>query len=128
MISRRTVRTSPAASGIATQSITDTTICLVAYSAFGDPIGRGGDVTNDFRVGGGLNFLGAFGGRLGQDDNGASFINGVVINDTTIDAPKVTLDHLGGPVPEPATWVSMIAGFGLLGAALRRRRVLAYTR
>jgi hypothetical protein len=28
----------------------------------------------------------------------------------------------GGGVPEPATWAMMIAGFGLAGAALRRRR------
>lgn len=28
-------------------------------------------------------------------------------------------------VPEPSTWVVMIAGFGLAGAALRRRRALA---
>jgi hypothetical protein len=27
----------------------------------------------------------------------------------------------GGGLPEPATWVSMIAGFGLLGAVMRRR-------
>jgi hypothetical protein len=26
------------------------------------------------------------------------------------------------PVPEPATWLSMIVGFGLLGAAMRFRR------
>ena len=29
------------------------------------------------------------------------------------------------PVPEPATWAMMIGGFGLLGAALRRRRTAA---
>jgi len=104
--------------------ITDTTICLVAYSAFGDPIGRGGDITNaDFRVG--LNsFLGGFGGGLGQNDNPISFINGVTFDEVSLAAPTVTFD---GAVPEPATWMSMIAGFGLLGAALRRRRVLAYT-
>ncbi|MCS6986475.1 MAG: PEPxxWA-CTERM sorting domain-containing protein [Sphingomonadaceae bacterium] len=28
----------------------------------------------------------------------------------------------GRAVPEPATWGLMIAGFGLVGAALRRRR------
>ena len=28
----------------------------------------------------------------------------------------------GGPVPEPAAWALMIAGFGLTGAAMRRRR------
>jgi hypothetical protein len=29
----------------------------------------------------------------------------------------------GGGVPEPATWAMMILGFGMIGAALRRRRV-----
>ena len=31
----------------------------------------------------------------------------------------------GGAVPEPATWALMIGGFGLAGAALRRRRATA---
>lgn len=30
---------------------------------------------------------------------------------------------LGGAVPEPASWAMLIAGFGLVGAANRRRRV-----
>jgi PEP-CTERM motif len=29
--------------------------------------------------------------------------------------------NVSGPVPEPATWLSMIVGFGLVGAAARRR-------
>jgi hypothetical protein len=33
----------------------------------------------------------------------------------------------GGVVPEPATWAMMIAGFGLVGAAARRRRSSAAT-
>ena len=30
----------------------------------------------------------------------------------------------GGGVPEPATWALMIAGFGLVGASIRRRRLV----
>ena len=33
----------------------------------------------------------------------------------------------GGAVQEPASWALMIAGFGLAGASLRRRRVLTAT-
>ena len=29
----------------------------------------------------------------------------------------------GAPIPEPASWAMMIAGFGLIGAAMRRRKV-----
>ena len=28
-----------------------------------------------------------------------------------------------GPVPEPASWAMMLAGFGAIGAAMRRRQV-----
>lgn len=37
-------------------------------------------------------------------------------------------DGGGGAIPEPATWASMILGFGVAGAALRRRSVLAASR
>ena len=42
---------------------------------------------------------------------------------------NVTFESLGGApvgsaVPEPATWAMMIAGFGLAGASLRRRRAI----
>jgi hypothetical protein len=37
---------------------------------------------------------------------------------------NVSLDVTGGGVPEPASWALMIAGFGLAGGALRRRRAM----
>jgi hypothetical protein len=38
---------------------------------------------------------------------------------------EVTNVSLTGRVPEPATWALMLGGFGLAGAALRKRRALA---
>jgi hypothetical protein len=35
------------------------------------------------------------------------------------------LGTLGPAVPEPASWAMLIAGFGLIGAAMRRRRAVA---
>lgn len=37
----------------------------------------------------------------------------------------ITLDLANSAAPEPAAWALMIAGFGLAGATLRRRRALA---
>jgi hypothetical protein len=47
--------------------------------------------------------------------------------DYTFVVPNLTVatPAVGGPVPEPASWAMMIAGFGAIGAALRRRRALA---
>jgi hypothetical protein len=38
---------------------------------------------------------------------------------------NVSLGGLAGGVPEPASWAMLIAGFGLTGAAMRRRRTIA---
>lgn len=47
----------------------------------------------------------------------------------SIAAPGLTSDSAVGvpvtAVPEPGTWALMIAGFGLMGAALRSRKSLA---
>lgn len=37
------------------------------------------------------------------------------------DGTRLTFNIPQSPVPEPATWAMMIAGFGLVGAAMRRR-------
>lgn len=42
------------------------------------------------------------------------------------DFDNIVATHFdGGAVPEPSTWALMIGGFGLAGAALRRRRTVA---
>jgi hypothetical protein len=97
--------------------LSDGVTCLVAYSSFGDPIGSAGAVTGAAPF-----FLSSFGGLAGSNV-GPTFITGLDFGTVTVNTP--TVDFNSG-VPEPATWAMMVAGFGLLGAALRRRRVLAY--
>lgn len=44
---------------------------------------------------------------------------------TTANLQISFLDLPSEPIPEPASWVMLIAGFGLVGASLRRRRIMA---
>ena len=37
------------------------------------------------------------------------------------------LTSVGGAVPEPASWAMLIAGFGVVGASMRRRRANVVT-
>lgn len=62
-----------------------------------------------------------------RDDNGnpigpISFAS----KDTGLDLgkPSPFAPDLGGVVPEPASWAMLIAGFGLVGGAMRRRRLV----
>lgn len=59
----------------------------------------------------------------------AGLTDKVVIQGTTdyYVADDITYNNGGGAVPEPATWAMMIAGFGLAGAALRRRPTVSVT-
>lgn len=89
--------------------------CIVGYSGFGDPVGRGGGITN-------FSLLRSFDSPSNTCPN----------NDTQICFSPQTITPFsnlitGSPTPEPATWAILIAGFGLTGAALRRRRVLSYS-
>jgi hypothetical protein len=44
------------------------------------------------------------------------------MNGDAADLRQVRIGGLGAVIPEPATWAMMIAGFGLVGGALRRRK------
>ena len=84
------------------------------------------------------------GTEIGQTDSGALRIKlAAVASSITLDTFGVRWQELNGPglrtgdsgvgdeyiptdvVPEPATWAMLIAGFGLVGTAMRRRRGLA---
>ena len=58
----------------------------------------------------------------GQSEAGSGFVNYIQIYDTALTAGEVA--GLGA-VPEPSSWAMMIAGFGLVGAAMRRRAALS---
>jgi hypothetical protein len=69
--------------------------------------------------------------NLGLDASGSTNGNVIFLIDildggyAAFDNIKITADDQGGGVPgipEPATWALMIAGFGLVGIAARRRR------
>ena len=51
--------------------------------------------------------------------------NSISFTDTSEDwhGYTVGIGDVAGAIPEPATWGMMIAGFGLVGASLRRRRL-----
>ena len=82
----------------------------------------------------------ALGAILGttQTFNGTLAFSGIGnisrVNLLSLDQDPTTMDDLqfedvvgviGGGVPEPATWAMMLAGFGLIGAAMRRRQKVA---
>lgn len=50
------------------------------------------------------------------------------VGDSPRDSTDTIVDNVSIAVPEPASWALMITGFGLTGAALRRRRQMAPAR
>lgn len=60
--------------------------------------------------------------------NNTSFAFRIATNSSDKIGPlldSVKLTETMGVIPEPATWAMLIAGFGMVGTAMRRRRVVA---
>lgn len=73
-------------------------------------------------IGAGTTFAGFDASRVLIDDNriglnfsGLSYVDGTVL--------QINFSDAGTAVPEPATWLMMIVGFGAVGAAIRRSRM-----
>jgi PEP-CTERM motif len=62
---------------------------------------------------------GAFSGRVSYDFGGATGLKSITFLSTD---NSMEIDSIAAAAPEPATWGMMILGFGVAGAALRRRR------
>lgn len=105
----------------------------LAFGEFGDPVGRGGSIPPPALAASALAAPAALGSEDGCGGSGGAF---------TLPPPRAstfrfarptfrngTLDiqllpPFGGTVPEPASWALMLGGFGLAGAALRRKRAV----
>ncbi len=62
-------------------------------------------------------------GLEARDIPGTSFVgNTLFINDWMASSPGDNIRVITAAVPEPATWAMLLAGFGAVGFALRRRR------
>ena len=102
---------------------TSTVGCLVSYAAFGDPLGAIGGIHPSLAALRSLAF------------NLTSPASSGALNFGTYQLAKPPVESAGGtiglaltapidtgPVPESATWLLMLCGFGATGVALRRRR------
>lgn len=86
-----------------------------AFSNFTSALNDAGNRLT-IKFGGGENVVVGLGAVNGGLDNFGFDLNGLVAGDT------FALSVTPGAVPEPATWVQMILGFGIAGAMVRRRR------
>ncbi len=99
-----------------TNQACDLANCVLAYSMFGDPIGRSGNAPTPGDS--------AFGAPL--DAAAITGLNGGTFQDLTLDLPtyqngQLSLFVPSSAVPEPSVWALMLVGLGIVGGALRRR-------
>ncbi len=102
--------------------ISGSDLSATASGLFFNFSGSGLALLQNPNVGSGINFI-CFAATTGCDGVG----NGIRISTNTFGdgIPQTGLQQIGvatgGAIPEPASWAMLIAGFGLVGAAARRR-------
>ena len=70
-----------------------------------------------------VNTVGAFSFLLGNQNTGGAFgASTLITSQACCDVATAFVIAEPGAVPEPATWAMMLTGFGIAGAALRKRR------
>ncbi|WP_414900366.1 DUF1194 domain-containing protein [Sphingomonas flavalba] len=82
-----------------------------------DALAAGIDQINCIGIGNGANCGNVIAG------NGAFSLHASTFDDFEAALRKKIVREVTGTVPEPTTWAMLIAGFGLIGGAMRRRRV-----
>ena len=86
---------------------------------FGNGAGLGGNVTGFYKINAGVAGISSFLLNITRGSSGAVvYRTGSAPNGGAMDNGG----GMAGAVPEPASWAMMIAGFGLVGAVMRRRQ------
>lgn len=108
-----------------TRSFGDGTNGIVAFGEFGDPIGRGGAIPPPATLTAGRGFADLANLEDPRDPSDPLRLQRPSL--FTLPAPVYSNGVIGvlSAVPEPGTWALLLTGFGLSGAALRRRRAAA---
>jgi hypothetical protein len=101
--------------------------CLIAYSAFGDPMGRGGGINPTFARFASLAAPSLIREFVPSEDDLLQFGN-FKFNKPTFKDGILSFELQSEPVPEPATWALMIAGFAFAGVCMRRRSSAHFVR
>ena len=82
----------------------------------------GGQIINDLSFPSGDQISGETNGVVSYRVTSGPRLTGATF---TSSANSFEFDNLAAAVPEPATWAMMIGGFGMIGAASRRRAKVA---
>lgn len=100
--------------------------CVVGYSSFGDPVGRGAGITPSLAAVDGFGAASNNAFAFDADAQALQLFPNISFQTFRFNLPTykngvLTFLPQAG-VPEPATWAMLIAGFGMVGAVARRRR------